>query len=126
MSRSRLLLATALAVGLASAASAAASVRDPMRPPGVAGSGAGAARTAAPAEPVLSALFVSAGRRVAVIDGLTYAEGDSRDGLTVEAILADRVRVRRGGALRELRLAPVGAPVKRAVRSATVPGEPAR
>ncbi|MDH3641938.1 MAG: general secretion pathway protein GspB [Gammaproteobacteria bacterium] len=69
----------------------AAVVRDPTRPPG--------ARVRGPVVqtsttvPELSSVLIGADRRLAVIDGKVMAEGESRAGVKVWQIKADRVVV---------------------------------
>jgi hypothetical protein len=46
--------------------------------------------------PQLTGIFISANRRVAVIDGELYREGDEVGSLKIDRILADSVSLRRG------------------------------
>jgi hypothetical protein len=112
------LLATALAAAW-SAQADEPPLHDPMRP---FGGDAASASAAAPAEPrfSLTAVLVSPTRRVAVVNGKTYFEGDAVDGAEIVAIELDAVRVREGGAERVVSLGrPAGG--RPSVQGETVP-----
>ena len=81
---------SAAALVLWGAAVAAAGLKDPTLPPPVAAP-AHAARKAAPV-PQVSAIFLSASRRVAIFDGKAVAAGDRVGDLSIEAVTADGVR----------------------------------
>jgi len=72
---------------------------DPMRPPVT--ESRGEAREAAP---VLSAVLTFNGVRSAIFNGHLVHDGATVGNYTVEAVLADGVRVRRGGVVQELHL----------------------
>jgi hypothetical protein len=74
---------------------------DPMRPPF-----AHARVATAPAEhePQLQAVFGSEGDRRAVVDGQVVRAGDALGAVSIDAVLPDGIRYRRGTALRELHL----------------------
>ncbi len=98
MFRPALVLAAAV-LGAWSSTAEEPALRDPMRPFG----GAAVPGTApAPAAPrfTLTAVLVSPTRRVAVVNGKPYFEGDAVDGAEIVAIELDSVRVREGGAER--------------------------
>jgi hypothetical protein len=92
---SRTPAALVAALWLIGAASASDSpLRDPTepyRPP------AGGARTAVQQRYVLTAVLVSASRRVAVVNGLPCMVGDTVDGAEIVRIEAKQVHVRRNG-----------------------------
>jgi hypothetical protein len=69
-------------------------LRDPMRPYAVERS---AERTARPTPPRVSTILISNTRRVAVIDGETYSEGDVFSGAEIVRIEPKAVYLRRGG-----------------------------
>jgi hypothetical protein len=82
------------------ATSLAGELPDPMRPP--------QQRTVqhgvAPGAPVVSALFIGATRRAAIVNGRLVHEGDTVGRFTIVALLADGIRYQSGGALHEQRL----------------------
>lgn len=82
------------AVGLA------AEVRDPMRPP-ERRVGHQAVTTGAP---VLSALFIGATRRAAIVNGRLVHEGDRLGDYTIVALLDDGIRYQSRGELHEQHL----------------------
>jgi hypothetical protein len=90
----------ALALCFAVALPAAADVRDPMRPPVNAIAHAGISRD----EPVVTAVFIAAERRAAIVDGHLVHRGDTVRGFAIEAVLDDGIRYRRAGSVRELHL----------------------
>lgn len=67
---------------------------DPMRPYTPASPTAGAERTARPFK--LTGVLISATRRVAVINGALYREGDTINGARVVSIEPNSVQLRRG------------------------------
>jgi hypothetical protein len=93
----------------AAAVAAQADVRDPMRPPLPA-----AARAATRnAEPVVTAVFIAAGHRTAIVDGRVVHAGDSVRGSAIDAVLDDGIRYHRAGSVHELHLAPTELQVKK-------------
>jgi hypothetical protein len=84
---------------LASAAHAQA-LRDPMRPP----LAAQASQVAADPAPVLSAVLDFGGNRSAIFNGRLVHAGSTVGAYTIDRILADGVRYRRDGEVRELHL----------------------
>jgi hypothetical protein len=82
---------------------AADAARDPMRPP----QAETTTRRAAPVEyvPTLTAVMGTPERRIAIVDGRVVRPGDTVAGGAIEAVTERGVRYRRGGTVRELRLA---------------------
>lgn len=80
--------------------SGAAEMRDPMRPPqrAVARSGAVAGL------PVVSAVFIGARHRAAIVNGRLVHVGDRLGAYTIVALLDDGIRYQNGGVVREQRL----------------------
>jgi hypothetical protein len=83
-----------------SLAGLAAEIRDPMRPP----QRSSAHRGVAAGVPVVSALFIGATRRAAIVDGRLVHEGDTLGAGTIVALLDDGIRYQSGGVLHELHL----------------------
>jgi MSHA biogenesis protein MshK len=79
-----------------------APLRDPTRP--LQPAAENGQRAAASPSFALSAVLVSPTRRVAVIDGELYREGDAVHGATITHIEPGLVRLRRAGGNLELRL----------------------
>lgn len=101
MFRASLVAAYALAT-IGALPAAEPPLQDPMRPYQVlpqAGSG-----VAAPRRLELSAILVSSQRRIAVINGRFYREGDVVDGAEVLRIDPESVQLRRGNENLEVRL----------------------
>jgi hypothetical protein len=71
-------------------------IRDPMRPFGR-GSAAGAAIAAAPRF-ALTAVLIAPTRRIAIVNGKPYSQGESVDGAEIVAIEQGAVRLREHGA----------------------------
>jgi hypothetical protein len=71
-------------------------IRDPMRPPNVAEPGQAAAPQAAP---VVSAVFISSTRRVAVVHGRVVRAGDSVGTCLVDEVVPDGIRCHEGASL---------------------------
>ena len=94
MSRAALLSALVACVAVAAAAAEELPLRDPMRP--YAAPADGGAPRAGPRELRLTAVLISPQRRIAVINGGIYGEGEEVDGARVVRIEPDAVRVRRG------------------------------
>jgi len=92
---------------------AAEVLTDPTRPPTNWEPKPTAGQSQTPAAPRLTSVLVSAARRVAVIDGVTLAEGQSANGVTV-------VRVARGWVDANVR----GAQVRLTLSEANVIKEP--
>jgi hypothetical protein len=89
--------AVALAVallGVAGAHAPAAELRDPTRPPAPAAAAAHAPKHVV--VPQVSAIFVSAARRVAIFDSQPVHEGDRVGDYVIETITATGVRYRLG------------------------------
>ena len=78
-------------------------LRDPTRPFSVP-----TLVTSSNATFVVSAIFVSQERRVAIVNGRRVAEGDEVDGATVVKIQADGLRLNLGGLTIEAHLTPAG------------------
>lgn len=68
-------------------------LRDPMRPPGLAGP---AASPSATAPPVVSAVFISNARRVAIVYGRLVRTGDRVGDCLVDDVVADGIRCHHG------------------------------
>lgn len=107
MSKAALVLAAAVLAAW-SATAEEPPLRDPMRP---FGSDTVPGTEATPAAPrfALTAVLVSPTRRVAVVNGKPYLEGDAVDGAEIVAIELDSVRVRERGAERVISLRRPGA-----------------
>jgi hypothetical protein len=98
-----------VALGLALTAlavSGAERLSDPTRPFDYPARAPAAARTGAPPAPVLQSTFVSAGRKSAIISGVSVHEGDRFRGAVVSEIAAYEVRLRKDGHETVLRLHP--------------------
>jgi hypothetical protein len=79
-------------------------LRDPMRPPGADVAPGAAAAAAAGPRFALTAVLVAPTRRVAIVNGKPYFEGETIDGAEIVAIELDSVRVREDGAERVITL----------------------
>ncbi len=103
------LLAASLALFSLVAAARAQALSDPMRPPSYAAA-AGAADTVSgdPAQGgiVLQSIIVSAGRKLAVINGRAYRTGDRFGEARIAAISASAVTLRQAGKTRVITLLP--------------------
>ena len=101
---SRLLLTLVLAVLAADGSLLAADppLGDPMRPYSPASSAAESQRAARPF--TLSGVLISPQRRVAVINGTLYREGDTVNGARVVRIESNSVQLRRGTEVLALQL----------------------
>lgn len=119
MSRAAVVLAAAL-LGAWGANADEPPLRDPMRPFGSEAAAPGTAAAASEPRFALTAVLVSPTRRVAVVNGKTYFEGDAVDGAEIIAIELDSVRVREGGAERVISLRRPGAG-RQSVQGETVP-----
>jgi len=102
-------LATALFLAALASAAAADALRDPTRPPPRAVAGP-RAREAGPA---LSAVFNGGERRSAIFNGRLVKAGDRVGDYLIEEVLADGVRYRHDGVVRELTLPHSGDPIKK-------------
>ena len=118
MSRAALVLAAAV-LGAWGANAEEPPLRDPMRP---FGSDSSSGTVAVPDAPrfTLTAVLVSPTRRVAVVNGRPYLEGDAVDGAEIVAIELDSVRLREHGAERVISLRRPGAG-RQSVQGETVP-----
>ena len=88
--RVKLGLQMVMAAVLAAPSGQAWSLQDPTRPPDAR---APAAQTAPLRSLELGSILLSAGRRVAVIDGVALTEGDTHDGIRVRRIYRDKVEI---------------------------------
>jgi len=95
-----------LLVGIA--ALAANALEDPTRPPLHGGTHAAASDTPSGGSLRLSSVLIAPDRRVAIIDGQSYSEGETRGGLTVARIAHDGVDVVVAGHRTTLRLQVAG------------------
>lgn len=91
----RILLGLMLAVNAASAWS----LQDPTRPPDAR---APSEQSAPQRNLELGSILLSAGRRVAVIEGVALKEGDRHDGIQVRRIYRDKVEILDQGRARVL------------------------
>lgn len=91
------LAAALLLVSLAAAADEQLPVRDPMRPFGRDGAGDAAAAAPAPRF-TLTGVVISPSRRVAILNGRPYVQGDTVAGAEIVAIESQSVRLNDGGA----------------------------
>ena len=82
------------------AAGLAGEVRDPMRPP----QRSAVHQAVAAGTPVLSALFIGATRRAAIVNGRLVHEGDTLGEYTIVALLDDGIRYQHHGELHEQHL----------------------
>jgi hypothetical protein len=73
-------------------------VRDPMRPFGNVAAAAGAAVAASAPRFALTVVLIAPTRRVAIVNGKPYAQGETVDGAEIVAIEQDAVRLREHGA----------------------------
>jgi len=89
-----------LVLACAALGSGATELRDPMRPPQRA-----VARSSAVAGlPVVSAVFIGAKHRAAIVNGRLVHVGDRLGAYTIVALLDDGIRYQNGGVVREQRL----------------------
>jgi hypothetical protein len=72
-------------------------VRDPMRPFGSAAAGAGGAVAVSAPRFALTAVLIAPTRRVAIVNGKPYTQGEAVDGAEIVAIDHDAVRLRERG-----------------------------
>jgi hypothetical protein len=88
-----------LTAPLAAVAADEPPVRDPLRPYGSAAgaSGSATARAAGPRFE-LTGVLISTARRVAIVNGKPYVQGESVDGAEIVAIESNAVRLRERGA----------------------------
>jgi hypothetical protein len=94
-----------LVLASASLAVSGEGLRDPMMPPQAPGrSGAPAIATA----PSLTAIVEGETGRVAILNGVAVRTGDRVGDIQILAVLADRVRLRRGDRVQELHLPAKG------------------
>jgi len=84
-------------------------LRDPTRPPQAAGTHASAVEAA----PVLSAVFSAGDRHSAIFNGRLVKAGDSVGAYLIEDVLADGVRYRHAGTVRDLHLPRAADSVKK-------------
>jgi MSHA biogenesis protein MshK len=89
------LLAVLLLASLPAGAEDELPVRDPMRPFGRDGAG-GVAAAPAPRF-TLTGVVISPSRRVAILNGRPYKQGDSIDGAEIVAVESHAVRLNDGG-----------------------------
>lgn len=94
---------------LALAAAQADPLRDPTRPPQV----AGARAKVEEAVPVLTAVFSAGERHSAIVNGRLVKAGDVVGAYLIEDVLADGVRYRHAGTVRDLHLPHPADPVKK-------------
>jgi hypothetical protein len=104
----RVLIGAALVLHLAAAGADERAVRDPMQPFRAA-EGAAAAEIAAPRY-ALTAVLISAARRIAVVNGQLYRQGDIVDGAEVVQIEPNAVHLRAADGSFVIRLASARAP----------------
>ena len=80
-------------------------LRDPTEPPAFV---EGSARAGAPAAsgPLLQSVILSEGRRLALIDGKTYQQGDKLGNATIAAISINEVTLRGSAGTKVLKLYP--------------------
>jgi len=90
----RIVLLTFLLYAVSPAAAQERALRDPMQPFVPTADATGV--NAVPRGPRLTGVFISANRRVAVIDGELYREGEEVRGLKIVAIEPTSVSLRRG------------------------------
>jgi len=88
-----------LGMVLAFGCNSAWSLQDPTRPPDAR---APSAQSAPERNLELGSILLSAGRRVAVIEGVALKEGDSYDGIRVRRIYRDKVEILDQGRARVL------------------------
>jgi hypothetical protein len=89
----RLVITSCIGILTTGAAAQDLPLRDPMRPYSIERS---AERATQVARPRVSAILISTVRRIAVIDGETYAEGDVFAGAEIVRIEPRSVHLRRG------------------------------
>jgi hypothetical protein len=91
----------------------AGELRDPMRPPQRALKPHGGAAGA----PVVSALFIGATHRAAIVNGRLVHEGDRLGAYTIVAVLDDGIRYQSRGVEREQRLVATDSHIKKPAAS---------
>jgi hypothetical protein len=106
VSRRAFLIASAAGFAVTAAGAQERALLDPMQP--VARAPVTIGGRADARGPKLTGIFISANRRVAVIDGELYREGDEIGGLKIDRILADSVSLRRGNEAIAIRLSAEG------------------
>jgi len=95
-------------------------VRDPMRPYGRDTAGGTTAAAAAPRF-VLTGVVISPTRRIAIVNGRPYRQGQSVDGAEIVAVEAHAVRLRDGGAELVISLRPAAKSRQPNTQGETVP-----
>jgi hypothetical protein len=98
-----------------------APVRDPMRPFGSAGATAGPAAVAAAPRFALTAVLIAPTRRVAIVNGKPYQQGETVDGAEIVAIEQGAVRFRERGTELVISLGRPGNGRPQSVQGETVP-----
>jgi hypothetical protein len=93
----------------AALAAQADDLRDPTRPP-LAATARAAARAA---DPVVSAVFIGATHRAAIVDGRIVHAGDQVGGCPIDAVLDNGILYHCGGRVHELHVLPNEVPVKK-------------
>jgi len=88
-------------------------LRDPMRPPQRAVTQRGGVAGA----PVVSAVFIGATHRAAIVNGRLVHEGDRLGAYTIVALLDDGIRYQSHGVVREQRLLATKLHIKKAAVS---------
>jgi hypothetical protein len=96
-----------------------APVRDPMRPFG--GGAATGAAVAAKPRFALTAVLIAPTRRVAIVNGKPYVQGETVDGAEIVAIEQDAVRLREHGTQLLISLGRPGNGQPQSVQGETVP-----
>ena len=98
-----------------------APVRDPMRPFGSAAATAGSAPAASAPRFALTAVLIAPTRRVAIVNGKPYQQGESVDGAEIVAIEQGAVRMRERGTELVVSLGRPGNGRPQSVQGETVP-----
>ena len=114
-----LVVAAVAAAGVARADDAP--VRDPMRPFGSAAATAGSATAASAPRFALTAVLIAPTRRVAIVNGKPYQQGESVDGAEIVAIEQGAVRMRERGTELVVSLGRPGNGRPQSVQGETVP-----
>ena len=81
-------------------------LRDPTEPPASVEGSARAGAAAVPSGPLLQSVILSEGRRLALIDGKTYQQGDKLGDVTIAAISSNEVTLRGSAGTKVLKLYP--------------------
>lgn len=102
-----------LVFACAALGSNATELRDPMRPP----QRAVARNSAVSGVPVVSAVFIGATHRAAIVNGKLVHVGDRLGAYTIVALLDDGIRYQSGSVVREQRLVANDLHVKRPAAS---------